>query len=191
VRDFGWLVGSTRPVVKANLARVYKCLIKASDEPYQVQKMQYLEKSLVPPIKPMDRLLLHDPFGYILAKILLPVYPGIIVRYHRRATDLAGTAAVIAIREFEQAEHRPPTSLQELVPKYMPDIPLDPFDGAPLRYHIRPDGKWIVYSVGPNQIDEGGEQTKGDPRNYTDSGDVVFCECEVDVARERNRRQAK
>jgi hypothetical protein len=191
MHDFGWLVGSTRPVVTADLTRVYKCLIKASDDPYQAQEMQHLDKTLVPPIKPRDWPLLRDPVGYVLARILLPVYPGIIVRYHRRAADLAATGVVIAACQFEQAEHRPPTSLQELVPKYMPDIPLDPFDGAPLRYHIRPNGKWIVYSVGPNQIDEDGEQPKVDPHNYTDSGDVIFCECEVDVARERNRRQAK
>jgi hypothetical protein len=66
-----------------------------------------------------------------------------------------------------KAEGHPPLNLQAIVPKYIPEIPLDPFDGKAMRYRIRPDGKWMVYSVGPNQLDENGEQLKGHPRKYT------------------------
>ncbi len=67
---------------------------------------------------------------------------------------------------------------------------VDPFDGKPLRYRMRTDGCWIVYSVGPNQLDENGEQPKGDPRKYTDPGDVIFCECEPEKERERLKMEA-
>jgi hypothetical protein len=44
------------------------------------------------------------------------------------------------------------------------EIPLDPFNGKPLRLAIK-NNQWIIYSVGPDQIDNGGvdiEHGKGD-----------------------------
>ena len=48
-----------------------------------------------------------------------------------------------------------PATLAELVPKYLPLVPIDPFDGQPLRY--RPDRTHVLlYSVGQDQKDDGG-----------------------------------
>jgi hypothetical protein len=52
-----------------------------------------------------------------------------------------------------------------------------------LRYHLGPDGKWTLYSVGPNQIDEGGLRPKSEPRNYSDPGDIVFSESDLEIER--------
>jgi hypothetical protein len=35
-------------------------------------------------------------------------------------------------------------------------VPLDPFDGAPLRYKQLADGV-VIYSVGTDQVDDGGK----------------------------------
>jgi hypothetical protein len=69
---------------------------------------------------------------------------------------LAATALAIRLYEFEH-EHRP-HALNELVPDYIPAIPLDPFsaDGAPIGY--RPDADPpVLYSVGDDGVDDGGE----------------------------------
>lgn len=52
---------------------------------------------------------------------------------------------------------RTPETLTELVPDLLPEIPRDPFDGQPLRYH-RLDQGYVVYSVGPDRTDHGGRE---------------------------------
>jgi hypothetical protein len=56
------------------------------------------------------------------------------LRRCRSETDLSATQALIALRAF-QAEHGAlPRTLDELVPRYLDAIPLDAYDGEPLRY---------------------------------------------------------
>ena len=42
------------------------------------------------------------------------------------------------------------------MPAQLKQVPLDPYDGKPLRYRLRADGA-VVYSVGPDLIDDGGK----------------------------------
>jgi hypothetical protein len=48
-----------------------------------------------------------------------------------------------------------PTKLAQLVPEFLPTVPVDPFDGKPFRYLVD-DLEIKVYSVGVNGIDDGG-----------------------------------
>ncbi len=49
-----------------------------------------------------------------------------------------------------------PSDLSALVPAYLPAVPLDPVDGHPLRYRLRPDGSFLLYSIGLDERDDGG-----------------------------------
>jgi hypothetical protein len=63
----------------------------------------------------------------------------------------------LAIRAFELENDRPPAKLAELIPGYLPAIPTDPYgNGDALKYVASGDG-FLLYSVGPNRIDEGGK----------------------------------
>ena len=57
-----------------------------------------------------------------------------------------------------------PSELDELVPKYLKKLPLDPFTGETLRYHVDESG-CLIYSLGPNKIDDGGRR---DPKASED-----------------------
>ena len=46
------------------------------------------------------------------------------------------------------------------MPRYLDTIPTDPFDGHSLRYRLK-DGGAVVYSIGPNLRDDGGEKIRG------------------------------
>lgn len=48
-----------------------------------------------------------------------------------------------------------PEDLYSLIPSYLKEIPTDPFSGEPLIYKIT-DGGYALYSIGPNQKDDGG-----------------------------------
>jgi hypothetical protein len=52
-------------------------------------------------------------------------------------------------------EAKLPGSIQELVPAFLPDVPIDPFDGQPMRFRVR-DGAVTVWSVGKDEVDNDG-----------------------------------
>ncbi len=62
-----------------------------------------------------------------------------------------------------------PESLQELVPDFLTAVPLDPFDGKPLRLKST-EQDVIVYSIGPDDQDDGGVPFDRDDK----TGDVRF-----------------
>jgi hypothetical protein len=61
----------------------------------------------------------------------------------------------LAMERFNLATGRWPDRVQDLVPQYLAEPPLDPFDGAPLRL-VRKAHAIIVYSVGIDKEDNGG-----------------------------------
>ena len=50
-----------------------------------------------------------------------------------------------------------PASAQALAPEYILALPLDPFDGHPLRWTKRRDGSVVIYSLGADGTDDGGQ----------------------------------
>ncbi len=60
-----------------------------------------------------------------------------------------------ALREYILEHGRSPESLNELVPRYLPAVPSDPFSDRPLVYRRQADGH-LLYSVGANGTDDGG-----------------------------------
>ena len=75
----------------------------------------------------------------------------------------------IAIERYRRQHGKLPEKLDELVPEFLPQVPVDPYDGQPLRYVVDAEG-CRVYSVGMNHTDEGG---KGDLAGDPDK-DIVF-----------------
>jgi len=51
--------------------------------------------------------------------------------------------------------------LDELVPRYLPAVPIDPFADTPLIYERRGDG-YLLASVGQNGVYDGGDDMTGD-----------------------------
>ena len=51
-------------------------------------------------------------------------------------------------------------TLPEFRPEFLGSSPIDYFDGHPLRYQLNADGSFILYSVGPDFRDDGGEPGK-------------------------------
>ncbi|TWU28317.1 hypothetical protein Pla144_16040 [Bythopirellula polymerisocia] len=80
-----------------------------------------------------------------------------------------------ALRAWKAEHHEWPESLAELVPAIIPAVPIDPFspDGKPLQY-VRIDDGFVLYSVGQNEIDEGGTIPDDDGSGYRDpaTGDL-------------------
>jgi hypothetical protein len=75
-------------------------------------------------------------------------------QYH--AAVIRCTLVAVAAERHRLRHGDWPASTAELVPGLLPELPLDPFGGHPLRYKRWPDGI-VIYSVGTNGTDEGGQ----------------------------------
>lgn len=67
-------------------------------------------------------------------------------------------AAIIqcALERYRLAHGKYPESLNELRPYSNGPLPHDLINGEPYHYKLQPDGKFLLYSVGWNQVDDGG-----------------------------------
>jgi hypothetical protein len=63
----------------------------------------------------------------------------------------------IALKRYELLHHQFPTTLEELTPELLKAVPIDCMDGQPLRYRRNADGTFLLYSVGENGVDDGGD----------------------------------
>ena len=78
----------------------------------------------------------------------------------------------LAVRLFKMEKGRWPEKLDELVPEYLDEVPLDPFALKPLRYK-KHESKWIIYSIGPDGKDDGGLK-KYVPYKTDEGTDLIF-----------------
>ena len=62
-----------------------------------------------------------------------------------------------ALERYRLAHNSYPPSLDALAPAYLDKLPHDIMNGEPYRYRLRPDGTFLLYSVGWNETDDGGE----------------------------------
>jgi len=102
-----------------------------------------------------------------LSGLLSPVRPAAEAEALQRLAALA-----IAAARYKVERGAYPAELTCLVPDYVLTIPLDPFDGEPLRMKAESDGL-VLYSIFENRKDDGGafdwESGKAE------DGDLAFC----------------
>jgi hypothetical protein len=67
--------------------------------------------------------------------------------------------AAIALKRYENRYHRLPMTLKELTPNLLETVPADCMDGQSLRYRPNADGTFLLYSVGEDGKDNGGDVT--------------------------------
>jgi hypothetical protein len=67
--------------------------------------------------------------------------------------------AAIALKRYQLRHQTLPKDLNSLVPEFLSEIPRDPVDGKPLRYRLNSDGTFILYSLGLDRVDNGGDAT--------------------------------
>jgi len=115
--------------------------------------------------------------GNLLLEILAPALGRINVISYRNKTEIQATLTTLAILRYRQDKDAYPDNLKELVTSgYLKELPMDSFSDKPLVYR-RTDDSFILYSLGENFTDNGGQlgkDTKGRPKLWTTNGDAVF-----------------
>ncbi len=84
------------------------------------------------------------------------------------------TVTIIALKRYQLAHNAYPATLNELVPQYLAEVPKDFMDGKPLCYKLQPDGNFLLYSVGEDGEDNGGDPTPTSGNNWLKGRDIVW-----------------
>jgi hypothetical protein len=74
----------------------------------------------------------------------------------RKTAQVRAMLVAVALERHRQQSGKWADRLDDLVPAFLEKVPLDPYDGKPLRYARWAEGV-VVYSVGEDRIDNGGE----------------------------------
>jgi hypothetical protein len=78
----------------------------------------------------------------------------------------------LALRCYYADKACAPQRLEDLVPGYLSAVPQDPFTGRPMTYRAQ-GTNWVVYSVGPDRIDNGGRPAGLRPAGSM-TGDLLY-----------------
>ncbi|MEK6233630.1 MAG: hypothetical protein N2C14_02875, partial [Planctomycetales bacterium] len=87
--------------------------------------------------------------------------------------------SAIAVAKYRNATGDYPETIADLVPDYLAEIPIDPFDGNTIRM-INSPGGFVLYIVGPDLIDD---KARKEYENLASGGDVTFTFDKVYLAR--------
>jgi hypothetical protein len=97
----------------------------------------------------------YSPFRY-LAAIAIPNFTKAMQTAARNQTAVSEAALACALERHRRALGQYPETLPALVPRFIDRLPHDLIGGQPLRYRRTDDGKFLLYSIGWNEKDDGG-----------------------------------
>ena len=137
---------------KRRLAEAYRTLM--ANVPKLYSKRAQLEISKPRGAFEWARVVLSGNFGGSVAYgNLMSGLPRFHASKCRENCAIAATQILIALKCYKLEHGELPDTLDQLVPKYFPKIPLDDFDGRPMRYSKE---KRVVYTIGTDLKDSGG-----------------------------------
>jgi hypothetical protein len=138
----------------------FRPAVEAAGKPYSEVHLPDARKEIEGNL--VQRVLRGNVVGRSMYAIMWPATFGALEQKCRSKTEAGVTQALIALKAFKAKTGRLPQSLDELVPEYLPSVPLDNFDGKPIRYS---PAKKVLYTVGKDLKDEGG-MTRDEAREW-------------------------
>jgi hypothetical protein len=99
-----------------------------------------------------------------------------LLRVTRLEIQRSLTVTAIALKRYALRHGAYPADLAALVPEFLNTVPRDVMDGRPLRYRLNADGSFLLYSVGEDAVDNGGDPSPipSGPKGWTGGRDVVW-----------------
>ena len=91
------------------------------------------------------------------AQMVLPALVKAVEKFTRIQAQLDLARVACALERFRLAHGDYPETLAALAPSFLEHIPHDLINGQPLHYRRTAEGKFILYSVGWDEMDDGGK----------------------------------
>ncbi len=151
------VLGTSPRQVHSDLSACYSRLVAAADLPeYSARRkaLEQFERSLVGVRKSFWKY--QDPGGRLIVLMCMPVMQPFLDKYTGNTATFRALRAFLAVKGWAAVHGHAPSRLDRVVPEWLPRLPHDPFlAGKPLAYIRYSNAEWAVYSVGPNQVDDG------------------------------------
>jgi len=93
----------------------------------------------------------------ILVTMTSPVFGPALRKFAQSQVWVDEAQIACGLERYHLAHNGYPSTLNALVPETIAELPHDIINGQPYRYHLNPDGTFLLYSVGWNQTDDGGK----------------------------------
>jgi hypothetical protein len=104
----------------------------------------------------------------------MPNFVRAIQTFARNQTSANETAVACALERYHLARGEYPETLNALTPQFIAKLPHDAV-GQPLKYRRTDDGKFLLYSIGWNEKDDGGTTAlNNDGKEDLENGDWVW-----------------
>ena len=101
-----------------------------------------------------------DPLAGMKYQLSNAIMPSIKAAFEANARTHAMRTlllASIAARRYQLKYGQFPQELEAIVPEFLTEAPVDPYDGQPLRLQLKGD-ELVLYSIGRDQRDDGGQE---------------------------------
>ena len=122
------------------------------DAPKRYNEIRHIDSD-ERPLNPVMAVLRGNAIGEMIYRLLMPALRGVHHLKCQTNVQVAATRTLLAMKAYKLDKGRLPETLEQLVPEYLDAVPIDDFDGMPLRYNA---AKKIIYSVGEDLEDNGG-----------------------------------
>jgi hypothetical protein len=101
-------------------------------------------------------ILSGNAMGEVFIRLLMPAGEKFLSKKCRENVHVAATQTILALKCYNLKYGALPQTFSNLIPEFLSAIPIDDFDGKPLRYSAE---KKTIYSVGVDLIDSAGQET--------------------------------
>jgi hypothetical protein len=152
--DAAWLLANFRRLLDANKISLYQARREAEQLNVELKKFGQSPKRLL----------------YVQTLLFLPAIPsGGVEGVSRCDANCKAMDVLLAAKRYRHVHHRWPTTTQQLVPDFLPAVPIDVYVDRPII--LLADNEALkAYSVGKNLTDDGG---KWDDRDFSDLGFAI------------------
>lgn len=165
-KEASWRFGSSYPD-QLRALKSYQVLLESfravqSGQPFVTtfdrQTARLTEPGLLPEKEDSDHGL--NSSGLDLGSIFSEgavAWSGIIHKVFLSEVGRELTTTALALKRYQLRHGQYPAELSALVPEFLPAIPCDPADRKPLRYQLKPAAAFLLYSIGEDGVDNGGD----------------------------------
>ncbi len=119
--------------------------------------------------KEVDKAIQHPRPWNIWARFAIPNFTKAVQTTAHNQTQVNEGQIACALERYHLAHGEYPGTLDALAPQFIEKLPHDIIGGQPLHYRRTDDGKFLLYSVGWNETDDGGTAS-----DKMDQGDWVW-----------------
>lgn len=152
-----------------NIARLDQMIIDSLDPARRVvlpQKVAEFQREV-------DSLKHHYYPYKIFAAIAVPNGAKALQTFAFNQAQADEAQIVCALERYRLKHGGYPDALDAMVPEFVESLPHDIIGGQPLKYRRSPDGKFVLYSIGWNETDNGGQYLSASQYDKT-NGDWVW-----------------